>query len=121
MRSFLLFLMLMMASLAAFAQEAQQHTEDIDLRLELQQKYKNVVVNYNRQQFDDLFVEFFTKTGNAAPLLTKEEFYTYTVKISIYSGRLGQLYKDQKDVSERTKREWFNKKYSDYLANRNNK
>jgi hypothetical protein len=47
--------------------------------------------------------------------LTKEEFYGYTIKIAIYSEKLGLLYKDQKEIAQQAKQEWFNKSYSEYL------
>ncbi len=107
-------LFLFLATSGMWAQEA--NTEDLDLRLELQKKYKNEVLNYSKDKFDALFFDYFSKTAEEAPLLTKEEYYTYTVKISIYNERLGRLYKDQKAVAEKSKEEWFGKRYSDYLA-----
>ena len=61
------------------------------------------------------FFEFFKKQKDELLTLTKEEFYTYTIKIAIYSEKLGLLYKDQKEDAQRTKQEWIDKSYSDYL------
>jgi len=50
--------------------------------------------------------------------LTKEEYYTYTVKIAAYSEKLGLLYKDQKEEAQRTKKKWLAKSYDDYLRSK---
>ena len=50
--------------------------------------------------------------------ITKEEYYTYTIKIAIYSEKLGLLYKNKKDEANTTKQEWFDKNYSDYLTSK---
>ena len=62
-----------------------------------------------------MFFEFFQKQSDSKITLTKEEYYTYTIKIAIYSEKLGLLYKDQKEESNKAKQEWFNKSYSEYL------
>ncbi|WP_445453735.1 hypothetical protein [Flavobacterium sp. 25HG05S-40] len=92
-----------------------QDKEDAVLKEELYKKYKKEVQGYDKNDFDALFFEFFKKQKDKTLTLTKEEFYTYTIKIAIYSEKLGLLYKDQKESSQRTKQEWFDKSYSDYL------
>lgn len=92
-----------------------QDKEDATLKEALYKKYKKEVQAYDKNDFDALFFEFFKKQKDKALTLTKEEFYTYTIKIAIYSEKLGLLYKDQKESSQRTKQEWFDKSYSDYL------
>jgi hypothetical protein len=72
------------------------------------------VRSYDKNDFDTLFFEFFTKQ-NDEKVLTKDEFYTYTIKIAIYSEKLGMLYKDQKAEADKTKQEWFARSYQDYL------
>ena len=96
---------------------AQQTTSDPDAQLKetLYKKYKKEVQSYDKNDFDALFFEFFKKQKDTSLTLTKEEFYTYTIKIAIYSEKLGILYKDQKEEAQRTKQEWFAKSYSDYL------
>lgn len=95
----------------------QQTATDVDapLKEELYKKYKKEVLAYDKNDFDTLFFEFFKKQKDKTLTLTKEEFYTYTIKIAIYSEKLGLLYKDQKEDSQRTKQEWYNRSYADYL------
>jgi hypothetical protein len=102
---------------AASNVSAQQKTADDDAQLKetLYKKYKKEVQSYDKKDFDALFFEFFKKQKDKSVTLTKEEFYTYTIKIAIYSEKLGLLYKDQKEESQRTKQEWYDKSYSDYL------
>ena len=118
MRPFLLFcLFLLPLPFVTMAQQVVQSDEDLELRLELKKKYKNIAGNYSHKQFDALFMEFFQVTGPSNPdILTKEEFYGYTVRIALYSHRLGVLYKDQKEMAQKGYDDWFNRKYSDYLA-----
>jgi hypothetical protein len=90
-------------------------TEDFQLKETLYKKYKKEVQSYDKNDFDALFFEFFKKQRDKSLTLTKEEFYTYTIKIATYSEKLGFLYKDQKEVAQKTKQEWFDRSYSDYL------
>jgi len=94
---------------------------DVDIQLKeiLYSKYKKEVQAFNKKDFDTLFFEFFQKQNDKLTTLSKEEFYTYTIKIAIYSEKLGLLYKDQKAASESAKQEWFSKMYSDYLLSKN--
>ncbi len=94
-------------------QEKKLNPVDGQLKEDLYTKYKKEVRAYSKKDFDALFFEFFEKQ-NAKTLLTKEEFYTYTIKIAIYSEKLGLLYKDQKAEAEKTKQEWFDRNYDDY-------
>ena len=98
-----------------FAQEKMTTDPDIKAKEALYKKYKKEVQSYDKSDFDALFLEFFRKQHDQALTLTQEEFYTYTIKISIYSEKLGLLYKEQKAESQKTKQEWFDKSYSDYL------
>ena len=96
---------------------AQEKSNDSDAQLKetLYKKYKKEVQSYDKKDFDALFFEFFKKQKDKSLTLTQEEFYTCTIKIAIYSEKLGLLYKDQKEEAQRTKQEWFAKSYSDYL------
>ena len=98
-----------------FSQEKATNDPDINVKNELYKKLKKEVQRYDKNDFDALFLEFFRKQHDKALTLTQEEFYTYTIKIAIYSEKLGLLYKDQKAASQKTKQEWFDKSYSDYL------
>ena len=98
-----------------FAQKKATNDSDAQLKETLYKKYKKEVQSYDKNDFDALFFEFFKKQKDELLTLTKEEFYTYTIKIAIYSEKLGLLYKDQKEDAQRTKQEWIDKRYSDYL------
>lgn len=98
----------------AFGQEKNTNDPDASLKEMLYNKYKKEVRSYDKNDFDALFFQFFEKQ-NAETVLTKDEFYTYTIKIAIYSEKLGLLYKDQKAEAEKTKQEWFARSYQDYL------
>jgi hypothetical protein len=89
--------------------------EDASLKDEIYKKHKKEVQAYDKKDFDALFLEFFQKQRDRSVTLTKDEFYTYTIKIALYSEKLGLLYKDQKESSQKAKQEWFNKSYSEYL------
>lgn len=98
----------------AFGQEKNTNDPDASLKEMLYNKYKKEVRSYDKNDFDTLFFEFFNKQ-NEEKVLTKDEFYSYTIKIAIYSEKLGLLYKDQKAEAEKTKQEWFARSYQDYL------
>ena len=98
-----------------FAQDKATNDSDIQIKESLYSKYRNEVLAFNKRDFDNLFLEFFDKQNNQKLTLTKEEFYTYTIKIAIYSEKLGLLYKSKKEEAQQTKQEWFNRSYSDYL------
>ncbi|MES2747719.1 MAG: hypothetical protein V4648_05040 [Bacteroidota bacterium] len=98
---------------ALFGQEKKLSLIDGQQKETLYLKYKKEVQAYSKKEFDALFFEFFQKQ-NDKTILTQEEYYTYTVKIAIYSEKLGLLYKDQKDEAQRTKQEWLDKNYQDY-------
>ena len=101
-----------------FGQEKASNDPDSQLKENLYKKYKREAQTYDKKAFDALFLDFFHKQRDASVTLTKEEFYGYTLKIAAYSEKLGLLYKDQKEESQRTKQEWFDKSYSDYLQSK---
>jgi len=98
-----------------FGQDKQGTDPDGSLKQSIYIKYKREVQAFDKKAFDALFFDFFQKQNDNTITLTKEEYYTYTIKIAIYSEKLGLLYKNQKEEAQRTKQEWFDKKYSDYL------
>jgi len=112
--SFYIFIFLV-ATIPVFAQANIATDPDIIIKEILYKKYRKEVQSYDKNDFDALFFEFFKKQKDKTLTLTQEEFYTYTIKIAIYSEKLGLLYKDQKENAQRTKQEWFDKSYSDYL------
>lgn len=113
-------LLMLCATINVFGQIKASNDPDIELKQTLYIKYKKQVLAYDKNDFDTLFFEFFQKQNDAKIKLTKEEFYTYTIKIAIYSEKLGLLYKNQKKESEKTKQEWFERSYSDYLKSKTN-
>lgn len=114
----ILTLLFFLITSCVFSQDKITNDPDAGLKETLYKKYKKEVQSYDKKDFDALFFEFFKKQKDQSLTLTQEEFYTYTIKIAIYSEKLGLLYKDQKEVSQRTKQEWFNKNYSDYLKSK---
>jgi hypothetical protein len=112
----LIFSVLIFCSTAnAFAQDKVSNDPDTQLKETIYTKYKKQVLSFDKNDFDNLFFEFFQRQNDNRITLTKEEFYGYTIKIAIYSEKLGLLYKDQKEIAQQAKQEWFNKSYSEYL------
>ena len=108
-------LLLLIPIVCIFAQENNLKDPDYLLKEALYKKYKREALSFDKKRFDSMFFEFFQKKKDLNLTLTKEEFYSYTIKIAIYSEKLGMLYKDQKEEALHTKQEWFDKRYSDYL------
>lgn len=112
----LIFFILIFCSTAnAFGQDKVSNDSDTQLKEMIYTKYKKQVLSFDKNDFDTLFFEFFQKQNDNRITLTKEEFYGYTIKIAIYSEKLGLLYKDQKEMAQQAKQEWFNRSYSEYL------
>lgn len=70
------------------------------------------------KDFEKLFFEFSNKKFDANILLTKEEFYAYTIKIAAFSDRLAALYPNEKEVAEASKKKWWSESYEDYLLSK---
>lgn len=122
MKKIFLLLLLAVVSPRLFAQATPTSDEDLELRLALKKKLRSEAVNYSHKEFDALFLEFFQKTGPTNPdILTKEEYYGYTVRIAWYSERMGLLYPKEKEAAKKSSAEWFNKRYSEYVASKNQK
>ncbi|MGK4566907.1 hypothetical protein [Flavobacterium sp. 3HN19-14] len=92
----LLIFFLFVAAPHTIAQETSKADPDIDLKLELYKKYKKRYWPLPKRISMRFFFDFFSKMDEGQPALTKEEYYTYTIKIAIYNERLGRLYKDKK-------------------------
>lgn len=112
----LVLLMLVFSAPKMLGQEASD--PDLDLKMELYKKHKKEALAYTKKDFDALFFEFFSKLDDQSLTLTKEEYYTYTMKIAIYNERQGLLYKGKKDEARESKEKWFSKKYQDYLSSK---
>lgn len=102
-------------SYSAFAQEKGNVDSDLSLKESLYSKYKKQVLAFDKKDFDNLFFEFFQKQNDSKITLSKEEFYSYTIKIAIYSEKLGLLYKNQKEDAQKAKQQWFDRSYLEYL------
>jgi hypothetical protein len=79
-----------------FAQTEVYKNSDSQSKEALYKKHKKEAQSFDKNDFDTLFFEFFQKQKDENSTLTKEEFYSYSIKIAIYSEKLGLLYKDQK-------------------------
>gem|GEM_PF-763100 len=76
---------------------------------------KKKVLNFSMKDFDALFFDFFNRKNDPNIVLTKIEFYNYTVQIAAFSDRLATLYPDQKQVAAQNKETWLSESYKDYL------
>lgn len=76
---------------------------------------KKKVLNFSMKDFDALFFDFFNRKNDPDIVLTKVEFYSYTVQIAAFSDRLASLYPDQKQVAAQNKETWLSESYEDYL------
>ena len=100
------------------AQEIHVTDNDTLLKEEIYNENRVKVLNFSLKEFDALFFEFFNKKANPNLVLTKEEFYKYTIQIAIFSDRLVALYPDQKEMATENKKKWFAEKYEDYLLSK---
>jgi hypothetical protein len=64
------------------------------------------VLNYSLKEFD-FFFEFFDKKSNPSLLLTKQEFYTYTIQIAIF--QIDWRHCIQKEIAATNKRNGLQK------------
>jgi hypothetical protein len=102
----------------SFGQEKSNYRNDEQLKETLYKKFKKEIQSYSKKQFDELFFEFFKKQNDDTILLSKEEYYGYTMKIAAYSEKLGLLYKSEKEASEKAKQDWLAKNYQDYVISK---
>lgn len=112
------FSLIFCATNQSFGQRIASVDPDIVIKEPLYTKYLKEVISFDKKDFDTLFFEFFQKQSDSKITLTKEEYYTYTIKIAIYSVKLGLLYKDQKEESDKAKQERLNKSYAEYLKSK---
>lgn len=103
---------------ALIAQEKKTGSNDDLLKDSLYVVNKVKVLNYSLKQFDQLFFDFFQKKSDSKSVLTKLEFYNYTIQIAIFSDRLAALYPDQKGIAAENKKKWFAESYQDYLLSK---
>ncbi|MFV8343398.1 hypothetical protein [Flavobacterium sp. XS2P39] len=100
------------------AQDKALNNSDALLKEALYNANKVKVLNFSLKQFDALFFEYFDKKASPNLVLTKEEFYKYTIQIAIFSDRLAALYPDQKEIAAESKKKWFAETYEDYLVSK---
>ena len=100
------------------AQEKNVNSKDMPLKETIYNQNRVKVLNFSLKQFDALFFEFSDKKSNPDLVLTKEEFYKYTIQIAIFSDRLAALYPDQKEIAAENKKKWFAENYEDYLLSK---
>lgn len=101
-----------------YAQNQKTKPADEVLKDSIYIKNKNEVMNYSMNEFQHLFFEFSEKKFDKNIVLTKVEFYTYTVKIATYSERLAALYPKEKEVAAENKKKWLSERYEDYLLSK---
>jgi hypothetical protein len=117
--SLLVFLMLIMSSCnSIYAQGGFDNQKDALVKDSIYNKNKMKVLNFSMKDFDALFFEFFDKKASPT-VLNKVEFYSYTIRIAIFSERLAALYPDQKAVAMESRNKWFAESYEDYLKIKN--
>lgn len=101
-----------------FAQEIKTKNIDDLLKDSIYLANKTKVLNYSMNDFQKLFFEFNDKKFDQNVHLSKEEFYTYTVKMAIFSERLATLYPKEKEVAIESKARWLATSYEDYLLSK---
>lgn len=117
--SLLVFLILIMSSCnSIYAQGGFDSQKDALVKDSIYNKNKMKVLNFSMKDFDALFFEFFDKKASPT-VLNKVEFYSYTIRIAIFSERLAALYPDQKVVAMESRNKWFAESYEDYLKIKN--
>lgn len=93
-----------------------QIKNDDKLKETIYKKHKQEVLNYSLKDFDALFLDFLGKQNNTKITLSKEEFYTYTMKIAIFSERQAKLFKTKKNEATANSEEYKSRNYQDYLS-----
>ena len=101
-----------------YAQDKKSTSEDTLLKDSIYKVNKKKVSNFSLKEFDQLFFEFSSKKGTPDLILTKREYYSYTIQIGAFSDRLAVLYPEQKEIAEANKEKWFAESYQDYLLSK---
>ncbi|WP_310559444.1 hypothetical protein [Flavobacterium sp.] len=115
MKKIILLCIVLFSINATFSQEKKTNSADDVLKDSIFNANKTKVLNYSLKDFEKLFFEFNEKKFDQNSILTRKEFYTYTVKIAIFSERLGALYPKEKEVAAENKKKWLSESYDDYL------
>ncbi|MFB9078436.1 hypothetical protein ACFFLS_15960 [Flavobacterium procerum] len=102
-------------SLVSSAQETKKISlHDQLIQDSIYKSTKKKVLNYSMKEFDALFFEYFNRKNDPNIVLSKTEFYNYTVQIATFSDRLAKLYPDQKETAAKNKEKWLSENYEDY-------
>ncbi|MBP4139539.1 hypothetical protein [Flavobacterium geliluteum] len=99
----------------AYGQAKKLSADDKLIQDSIYKVNKEKVMDFSMKDFEELFLNYFHKRNDTKNVLTKTDFYTYTVQISMYYDRLAILYPGQKQVVEENKERWLEKSYEDYL------
>jgi len=118
MKKIILIFLVLVSLNSLLAQEIKANTADDVLKESIYQANKTKVLNYSMKDFEKLFFEFSDKKAHNSLILSKEEFYIYTVKIAIFSDRLATLYPKEKEVAAANKKKWLSESYEDYLLSK---
>lgn len=99
----------------SYGQSKKISIDDQLLQDSIYKSNKKKVLNFSLKDFDALFFEYFKQKNDSNIVLSKTEFYNYTVRIAVFSDRWAILYPDQKEFAEKNKEKWMSESYQDYL------
>lgn len=111
----LIFSLIILISHSSYAQVKKLSIDDQLLQDSIYKSNKKKVLNFSMKEFDTLFFEYFNRKNDVNVVLTKKDFYAYTVQIATFSDRLSTLYPEQKEVAAQNKEKWLSESYEDYL------
>lgn len=98
-----------------YAQVKKLSVDDQLIQDSIYKSNKKKVLNFSMKEFDTLFFEYFNRKNDPNVVLTRKDFYNYTVQIATFSDHLSSLYPDQKQVAAQNKEKWLSESYEDYL------
>ena len=107
--------LIILISEATCAQVKKLPVDDQLLQDSIYKSNKKKVLNFSMKEFDALFFEYFNRKNDENIILSRKEFYNYTVQIATFSDRLSSLHPDQKQVAAQNKEKWLSESYEDYL------
>lgn len=108
-------ILIILINTTTYAQNKKLSVEDQLIQDSIYKSNKKKVLNFSMKDFDALFFEYFNRKNDPNVVLTKKDFYNYTVQIAAFSDRLSSLYPDQKEVAAQNKEQWLSEIYEDYL------
>lgn len=108
-------ILIILINTTTYAQNKKLSVEDQLIQDSIYKSNKKKVLNFSMKDFDALFFEYFNRKNDPNVVLTKKDFYNYTVQIAAFSDRLSSLYPDQKEVAAQNKEQWLSESYEDYL------